>query len=95
MKKIILIKNARFIETIKRSGKEKWFEIRNYIINYKYTYEIYDYLKDSLFMQQICNLLRKKGLLLVVKKFLEIANLQGNFRNLITSSFLKLSRKRR
>lgn len=94
MENIILIKSARFIETIKRNGKEKWFEVRNYIINYKYT-KFMTIWKIHYLCNKSNNLLRKKRVLLVLKKYLEIANLQDNFRNLITSSFLKLSRKRR
>lgn len=94
MENIILIKSARFIETIKRNGKEKWFEVRNYITNYKYT-KFMIIWKIHYLCNKSNNLLRKKRVLLVLKKYLEIANLQDNFRNLITSSFLKLSRKRR
>lgn len=94
MENIILIKSARFIETIKRNGKEKWFEVRNYIINNKYT-KFMTIWKIHYLCNKSNNLLRKKRVLLVLKKYLEIANLQDNFRNLITSSFLKLSRKRR
>lgn len=94
MENIILIKSARFIETIKRNGKEKWFEVRNYITNYKYM-KFMTIWKIHYLCNKSNNLLRKKRVLLVLKKYLEIANLQDNFRNLITSSFLKLSRKRR
>lgn len=33
MENIILIKSARFIETIKKKWGKKWFEVKNYITN--------------------------------------------------------------